>query len=202
MKIILGSKNKSKKEAIEIALNTLNISDYEILSIDVPSHVSSKPLNGETLIGAHNRNREVMKYCLENNIEYDLLISIEGGYEQVEDYYFIVTYASIIDKEGYEFIGKSQGLQITKNMFEWVKNGQSLNKVIEELLDNKDNKKSNGISGYLTDGYYYRSIFDSTSIISAYEAMKNYRKSYEKLERKLLSNHEKTKKGNTNDNYK
>ena len=185
MKIILGSKNKSKKEAIEFALNSLNINDYEIESIEVPSRVSSKPINDETLLGAHNRNQEVIKYCLQNNIAYDLLISIEGGYEQVGDYYFIVTYASIIDKEGNEFIGKSQGLQITKNMFEWVKNGQSLNKVIEELLDNKDNKKSNGISGYLTDGYYYRNIFDSSSIISAYEFMSNSKTSYEKLEKKL-----------------
>ena len=185
MKIILGSKNKSKKKSIEIALNSLNISDYEIESVEVPSHVSSKPINGETLLGAHNRNQEVMRYCLQNKLAYDLLISIEGGYEQVDDYYFIVTYASIIDKEGNEFIGKSQGLQITKNMFRWVKSGKSLNKAIEEIIDNKNNKKGNGISGYLTDGYYYRSIFDSTSIISAYEFMKNSKTSYEKLEKKL-----------------
>ena len=185
MKIILGSKNKSKKEAIELALKQLNVSDYEIESIEAPSHVSSKPINGETLLGAHNRNQEVRKYCLQNNIFYDLLISIEGGYEQIEDYYFIVTYASIIDKEGNEFIGKSQALQITKNMFEWIKNGKSLNSIIEEILGNKENKKANGISGYLTNGFYYRSVFDSTSIISAYEAMKNSKTLYEKLEKKL-----------------
>ena len=57
MKIILGSKNKSKKESIEIALNKLNISDYEIVSVEVPSHVNSKPINDETLLGAHNRNK-------------------------------------------------------------------------------------------------------------------------------------------------
>ena len=113
------------------------------------------------------------------------MISIEGGYEEVEDYYFIVTYASIINKDGCEFIGKSQGLQITKSMFDWVKNGQSLNKVIEEILANQENKKSNGISGYLTNSYYYRSVFDSTSIISAYEAMSNYKTAYEKLTSKL-----------------
>ena len=101
----------------------------------------------------------------------------------MDDYYFIVTYASIIDKEGNEFIGKSQGLQITKNMFNWVKSGYSLNRVIEEMLDNKENKKSNGISGYLTDGYYYRSVFDSTSIISAYEFMNNSKTSYKELEK-------------------
>ena len=185
MKIILGSKNKSKKEAIEFALNRLDISDYTIEMLDVPSHVSSKPLNEEILLGARYRNNEVLNYCLQNNIDYDLLISIEGGYEQVGDYYFIVTYASIIDKEGKEFIGKSQGLSITKNMFEWVKNGQSLNKVIEAILNSSENKKSIGISGYLTDGYYYRSVFDSSAIISAYEFMRNYHASYQELEKRL-----------------
>ena len=73
-------------------------------------------------------------------------------------------------------------------MFEWVKSGQSLNKVIEDILNNKENKKGNGISGYLTDGYYYRSIFDSTAVISAYEVLNNYKTLYEKLERKIELN--------------
>ncbi len=184
MKIILGSKNKSKKEAIAIALNSLNIGDYEIEVVEVSSHVSSKPLNNEILFGAHNRNQEVIKYCFQNNLNYDLLISIEGGYEQVGDFYFIVTYASIIDKEGNEFIGKSQGLQISKTMFEWVKEGKSLNTVIEEILNTKENKKENGISGYLTNGYYYRSYFDSSAIISAFQIMNN-NTNYKRLEKKI-----------------
>ena len=46
-----------------------------------------------------------------------------------------------------------------------------------------EKKKENGISGYLTDGYYYRNIFDSASIMSAYEFMKISKTSYEKLEK-------------------
>ncbi len=185
MKIILGSENKSKIDSIALALENLNIHDFEIIFLSVPSHVSSRPINEETLIGAHNRNEEVKKYCLENNVLYDYLISIEGGYEQVGEYYFIVTYTSIVDKSGHEFIGKSQGLQITRSMFEWVKEGKSLNKVIEKILGTQENKKGNGISGFLTNGYYYRSYFDSSSVISAFQVMKNYDLSYEILEKKL-----------------
>lgn len=185
MKIILGSKNKSKKEAIEIALNRLCIVDFEIISIEVDSHVNSKPINEETLVGAHNRNQELLNYCKKNNINFDLLISIEGGYEQVSDYYFIVTYASIVDVHGNEYFGKSQGLQITKEMFEWIKSGKSLNKVIEEIIETKDNKKGNGISGYLTDGYYYRSYFDQSAIVSAIKFMQNSNKAYERIENNL-----------------
>lgn len=185
IKIILGSKNSSKKEAIELALKGLNISEFEIVSLEVDSQVSSKPIGEETLNGAHNRNKEILRYCLENNINFDLLISIEGGYEQVGDYYFIVTYASIMDSHENEYFGKSQGLQITKEMFNWVRAGKSLNKIIEEILDTQDNKKGNGISGYLTSGYYYRSYFDSTAVVSAIQFMQNREKTYEDMEQKL-----------------
>ena len=156
MKIILGSKNPSKINAIKLAMQTLGYQDIEILSIDVPSEVSSKPINEETLIGAQNRNKNLYEYCWERNIAFDLLISIEGGYEKVNNTYFIVTYASVIDINNNEFIGKSQGLQISKNMFEWVSKGNSLNKVIEAIIENKENKKENGITGYLTNGFYKR----------------------------------------------
>lgn len=48
IKIILGSKNNSKKEAIQLAFNQLNITDLSITMLDVDSHVSSKPINDET----------------------------------------------------------------------------------------------------------------------------------------------------------
>lgn len=45
MKIIVGSNNNSKRRAIEIALNTLDISDYTIELLGVESLVSSKPID-------------------------------------------------------------------------------------------------------------------------------------------------------------
>lgn len=166
-------------------MNELNISDFDITSIEVDSHVSSKPINEETLLGAHNRNQELITYCVENKIDFDLLISVEGGYEQVGDYYFLVTYASILDPYGNEYFGKSQGLQITKSMFDYVSDDNSLNKVIEEILNTNENKKSNGISGYLTNGFYYRSYFDRTAIISAIQFMQNKNKTYQDIEKRL-----------------
>lgn len=184
MKIVLGSENSSKKQSVILALNELEIFDYEILCINANSMVSSKPINDETLLGASNRNRNLMGYCKDNSIDYDLLISIEGGYEQVDNKYFIVTYASVFNKDGKEFVGKSQGLEITEKMFKWVNNGKSLNEVIEALEGYENNKKKDGISGYLSDSFYKRDKFDSTAVISAIVAM-NYEKNYKKLNLKL-----------------
>jgi inosine/xanthosine triphosphatase len=185
IKVILGSTNKSKKASIEKAFNDLGIFEYEIVSVPVDSKVSSKPIDEETLVGAQNRNAELLKYCKSNNIDFDMLISIEGGYEQVENYYFLVTYASVYyAKTGNQAIGKSQGLPITQKMFEWVKSGKSLNKVIENIVHTEENKKENGISGYLTKGYYYRSYFDSSAITSALEYLFNL-ENYHNLEKRL-----------------
>ncbi len=185
MKIILGSNNLSKKNSITLALNELGIPDYEIICVGIDSNVSSKPIGDETLIGTLNRNRNLLKYCKENNIAFDLLISIEGGYEQVLNHYFIVTYASIMNNDGENFIGKSQGLQISKEMFEWVKSGKSLNEVIESIDGFTENKKDNGISGYLTNSYYKRSNFDSSAVISAFLVLLNKDKNYKKLNKNL-----------------
>ena len=185
MKIFLGSTNVSKQRSILIAMNELGFDDISITPIDVKSLVNSKPINDETLIGARNRNKNLYNYCIENNISFDLLISIEGGYEQIDDTYFIVAYASILDRNGVEFIGKSNGLQITENMFNYVKGEKSLNKVIESILNNSSNKKDNGITGYLTNGYYRRDIFESSAVISAMQSLLNLELNYRKLEEKI-----------------
>ena len=89
----------------------------------------------------------------------------------------MLSHAYLIDINNNEFIGKSQGLQISKNMFEWISKGNSLNKVIEAIIENKENKKENGITGYLTNGFYKREIFDSSAITSALQAFLNYNQS-------------------------
>lgn len=181
MKIILGSTNVSKQRSILIAMKELGFDDISIIPVSVNSQVNSKPINDETLIGARNRNKNLYNYCVENDISFDLLVSIEGGYEKIDNTYFIVTYASILDKNGNEFIGKSNGLQITERMFNYVKDGNSLNKVIENILNNSNNKKDNGITGYLTNGYYRRDVFESSAVISAMQTLLNFESNYKKL---------------------
>ena len=185
MKILLGSTNVSKRRSILIAMNELGFDDISIIPVNVNSLVSSKPINNETLIGAKNRNHSLYDYCMEKDISFELLISIEGGYERIDNTYFIVTYASLLDQDGNEFVGKSSGLQITERMFNYVKDGKSLNKVIESILGNSSNKKDNGITGYLTNGYYRRDIFESSAVISAMQTFLNFKSNYRKLEKKI-----------------
>ena len=183
MNILIGSKNVSKERSIKLALNELGYTCVNTKMIEVNSLVSSKPLNEETLIGVQNRNANLYNYAISNNISFDYLISIEGGYEKVGDAYFIVTYASVRDINGGEYFGKSMGIKLKKNMYEWVKAGKSLNSLIEKIELNQCNKKENGITGYLTSGLYKRDIVDKEAVISAFKVMENYNTKYKALEK-------------------
>ena len=172
MIILLGSKNKSKRISLELALDTLEIKDYEILTFDVPSGVNSKPIGFEIIRGADNRNQELKSKAKELDIKYDYLCSIEGGYEVDNNGIpYVVTYAIIEDKDGRKSTGKSLGLRLTKTMFNYLRDGKSLNKVIEELISVSNNKQNGGITGYLSKGLLRREYVDKDAVVSGLVGM-------------------------------
>ena len=46
-------------------------------------------------------------------------------------------------------------------------------------------KKDNEITGYLTNGYYRRDIFESSAVISAMQTLLNFKSNYKKLEKEI-----------------
>lgn len=185
MIIMLGSKNPSKCNALKIALESLNIQDFEILAYSVNSNVASKPIGIDMINGINNRNNELKKIALKENIEYDYLVSIEGGFEEdISGKYFIITYCGIEDKDGNIYIGKSQGFPISNNMFEYTKQDKSLNRIIENINKSSNNKQHLGITGYLSNGLIIRELFDSQAVISAFSPL-IFNKNYESLEKHI-----------------
>lgn len=169
MKILLGSKNPSKRNAVKIALEKLEFNEYEIISCNVSSNTSTKPIGYEIIRGAENRNLGLKEYAINNEIEYDYLCSIEGGFSLDENGLpFVVTYCITEDNGGKRSTGKSLGIRLSKPMFNYLKNGGSLNKIIEEIMETEDNKQSLGIMGYLTNGLYNRESVDSEAVISSF----------------------------------
>lgn len=169
MNILLGSNNPSKKRSLELALKELDINDFNIICLDAQSNVHSKPIGFEIIRGADNRNQECKRLANEKNIEYDYLCGLEGGYSLDENGIpFIVTYAIIENSSGKKSTGKSLGLRLTRKMFDFLRDGGSLNSLIGEINNSNNNKQSDGITGFLTNGYYKRDKFDKDAIISAF----------------------------------
>lgn len=72
------------------------------------------------------------------------------------------------DKSGKKSTGKSLEIRLTKTMFDYLKNGGSLNKIVEKITQTENNKQSLGIMGYLTNGLYNRESVDSEAVISSF----------------------------------
>lgn len=159
MKVFLSSKSEKKIEAVKEAFAYLNIVDYELETYKVASDVSDSPLNEETLQGAKNRNNNLKKIVQ----DYDMLISIEAGFTKEEDDYYVDTYC-VIEYDNKEFLGKSPRVVISKNVYEYVKNGNLLHLFIEQLQGTVTN---DGVVGFLTNGKVKRTELEEVSVISA-----------------------------------
>lgn len=184
MKILLGSKNPSKRKALELALNELCIADYEIFSYGVESRVPSKPIGYEIIRGLI-RNQELKKIALENNISFDYLCSIEGGFSLDEDGHpYVVTYAILESNSMEKSTGTSMGIRLSREMYRYLRDGHSLNQLIELINGTTKNKELQGIVGYLTKGLLIREDVDKNAIISAFVPFL-YHKEREMLDKEI-----------------
>ena len=61
MKILVGSKNPSKIDGVRVAFERF-FENVEAVGVDVDSEVSAQPVNGDTMLGAKNRVKNLKKY--------------------------------------------------------------------------------------------------------------------------------------------
>lgn len=163
MKVIVGSENPSKIEAVRVAFETLLHDDVTIIGCKANSKVGSKPVDEDIVRGARNRNLDLYTF----SFDWDYLISIEGGIERNNEEYYLVTYVVINSNSGLCSEGKSIGIPVTKSMYDYYRKGNSINKIIDEIVNGTDNKKGSGISGYLSDDIFRRSKMDSEAVMAA-----------------------------------
>lgn len=148
MKVLIGSKNPVKIQGAKDAFETY-FQDVEVLGVSVDSNVPEQPVNDEVYQGAKNRTLNLIKYAKENNLEVDYFASIESGIVNYFGKWLNINVAVIIDKNGYESYGTSDGFPIPEKYIETIKN-DGLGSVMEKL-SNVDNiaKKYGGVY-YLT----------------------------------------------------
>ena len=163
MNIVIGTTSQSKINAIKKSLNELNIKDYNIIPVKAKSNVRDNPINEETRLGAQNRNKYIHNYCEENNINYDILISIEAGYTKEEENYYIDSYTCVIYKNQ-TYFGQSPRVQITKNIFNYAEQQHPLHVLINELLNEES---INGFIGFVTNNKIKRADVETYSIVQA-----------------------------------
>ena len=142
MKVLIGSKNPVKVSGAKLAFENY-FNDVEIEGVSVKSNVAEQPFDDEILIGARNRVKNLIEYAKENNINADYFVAIESGITKNLGFWVNLNIAVIVDKNGYESIGTSEGFPIPTRYIAEIKNTE-LGAVMDKLSNTENVKQKFG----------------------------------------------------------
>lgn len=150
MKVIVGSKNPVKSQAVENILKKIYPSEeVEVLSREVDSGVPDQPLGqDETIQGSVNRAKNAY------SDEFDLSVGIESGLVPAKETitgYVDMQWCAIYDGEKVT-LGVSAGFEYPPHVVEEVLKGREVGHVMDELTGVDNLGKKRGAVSFLTNG--------------------------------------------------
>ncbi len=166
MKVLVGSKNPVKIDAVKEALENY-FADVEVIGYKVESNVPDQPFNDETFYGAENRTFELKKINEQQNINADYFVGIEGGISKVFNRWFAYGVVCIMNAEGDKGFGTSAHFELPEKVITEIKNGKELGAVMDEIQNEQNTKQKKGAIGYFTNGKMTRKDLYIPGIITA-----------------------------------
>ena len=166
MKILIGSKNPVKLEAVEEAFS-LYYSNITIIGISVESRVPDQPINNETFVGAENRALALKELNTVQNLMADFFVGIEGGIQNNHNKWFAFGCMCIIGKDGKKSFGTSAHFELPKIVTNQLLDRKELGHVMDEIMKQENTKQKGGAISYFTAGKMNRKELYIPGIISA-----------------------------------
>lgn len=168
MKIAIGSKNPAKIKAVEDAFRSFFPSEtLDFIAVEVASGVSDQPMNDkETVTGARNRAMASL-----NATKADYGVGLEGGLQQLDDFWLTGNIAAVVKKEGRAGVGMSARIAIPASVYEHVKSGKELSHAIEEVYGLKDVGKKEGLLGMMSGNRITRTGASKDAVIAALSSL-------------------------------
>ena len=166
MKILIGSKNPVKIEAVKNAFEKY-YKQVEIIGFSVNSNVPDQPFNDETFFGAENRTFELKKINEQQNLNADYFVGIEGGISKSFNRWFAYGVVCIMNSEGKKGFGTSAHFELPEKVITEIQNGKELGLVMDEIQNEQNTKQRMGAIGYFTNGKMTRKDLYVPGIITA-----------------------------------
>jgi len=174
MKIILGSKNPAKLEAVRLAFSRFfpNENVIEVEGQSAPSGVSDQPMSHEeTVTGAINR----ALYC-KGHYEGDFFVGLEGGIAEfpATKELCLTSWAVLVAKDN-ERIGKGGGemLVLPLELCELLSQYKELAPAADIYFKKYNVRENEGTVGALTKGLVSRSQWFEKALILALASFEN-----------------------------
>ena len=147
MKVVVGSKNKTKVGAVEKVWK-----DVTITSLSVPSGVANQPFTDEeTMQGAVNRAKRALQEG-----EAQIGIGLEGGVMKTEHGLFMCNWGALATNTGKTFVAGGARIKLPDDFLASLEDGKELSEVMEEFVQRKDIRSHEGAIGIFTDDYVDR----------------------------------------------
>lgn len=152
MKIIVGSNNRAKINAVRDAFASLGI-QAEVAGTETDSGVAAQPFGDlETMTGARNRALAAVRTG-----SHDLAIGLEGGVKELDGRLYICNWGALALPEGTVFTAGGAQIPLPEEVAEPVRSGEELGPVMEAFTAEADIRQSGGAVGVFTAGTVGRS---------------------------------------------
>jgi inosine/xanthosine triphosphatase len=149
MKIITGSKNPAKNQAVK---NAFHEGSFEFISMDIPSGVNEQPFSDEeTIKGAINRAVHALAQGAG-----DIGIGLEGGVQETSHGLLLCNWGALASKDFAPIIAGGARILLPEEIAQRLRAGEELGPVMDDYAKMKNVRKHEGAIGIFTDGVINR----------------------------------------------
>jgi inosine/xanthosine triphosphatase len=164
MIIAVGSRNRTKLEAVRLAFSELwpDIA-CRVVGCSVDSDVRSQPMSDlEAYRGARARAGGISR-----DIEADFRVGLEGGLQNFEGRWFNSTWVVVIDRTGAEGVGTGIRMEVLPSVVRLILEGKELADACNEVFHIDNTKNGVGYFGLMTSNVMSRTTAFRDAVVAA-----------------------------------
>ena len=162
--VAVGSTNPVKVKATQNAFQKIwPDKKFIVKGVQIDSGISNQPMSDqESIQGAKNRAAKAL-----HELKADYGVGLEGGVNQIDEYWFDCGWVVVVDSKGIEGIGSTARIITPPKMMEMIHQGQELGNVVDYFFGTKNAKQSDGHFGLMTRNAITRTSGYTDGIIMA-----------------------------------
>ncbi|KAB8138327.1 DUF84 family protein [Gracilibacillus oryzae] len=147
MKVIIGSTNKAKRQAVQTVFGA------EIVKSEpVPSNIKEQPMSDEeTMEGAINRAQNC--HVLHPDA---VCIGLEGGVTYIRNQLYLCNWGALVSPGGRVYVASGARIPLPKTIEEKINDGIELGKIMQDLTNVANIRQHSGAIGILTNHWVSR----------------------------------------------